>query len=324
MLRSLLLEKQQRVPALLLAHAGVALLLAVIAPTLLLIVGPLVLGVPHVLSDLRYLVLRPALSRGLRWLLLGGCGALFAVRLLELLGLRGLARLELGTAGLLALGVVVLGAPRLKSARTLGALLLIASLSGAALLWPRGARLCLSHAHNVVALALWALVFCRSRRRALLVSVSILGAALLLLSTPLAWWGFRHGLPAAFGLHAFAAVAALAPGIANTTLALGVVSSFAFLQSVHYAVWLHAVPQEATRGDATLTFRMSLRSLVADFGKPVLLLVSLLVVAVPLAGLLAPLRVQGAYLSLSAFHAYLELAALALVWVRAGQSRACS
>jgi hypothetical protein len=69
---------------------------------------------------------------------------------------------------------------------------------------------------------------------------------------------------------------------------------------------------------------MSLRSLVADFGKPALLIVTLLVVAVPLAGGLAPLRVQAAYLSLSAFHAYLELAALALLWVRADPSRACS
>ena len=67
MLRSLLLEKQRRVPALLLAHASVALLLAVAAPTLLLIAGPMVLGVPHVLSDVRYLVLRPASSRSLQW-----------------------------------------------------------------------------------------------------------------------------------------------------------------------------------------------------------------------------------------------------------------
>jgi hypothetical protein len=323
-LRPLLLEKQRRVPALLLAHASVALALAVTAPMLLLIVGPLVLGVPHVLSDLRYLVLRPALSRPLRWLLLSGCGVLFGVRLAELLGVHGLARWELGGAGLLALSVVLLGATTLKSPRTLGALLLIVALSGAALRWPNAARLCLSHGHNVIALALWALVFSRSRRRALLVSLSVLVAVALLLATPLAWWGFRHGSQAALGLHAFAAAEVLAPGIADTTLALGVVSSFAYLQSVHYAIWLHAVPQEVTRGEGTLTFRMSLQSLIADFGKPALLLVTLLVVAVPLVGMLAPLRVQAAYLSLSAFHAYLELAALALFWVRADPSRTCS
>jgi hypothetical protein len=323
-LRPLLLEKQRRVPALLLAHACVALLLAVTAPTLLLVLGPLLLGVPHVLSDLRYLVLRPALSRPLRGVLLGGCGALFGVRLLELLGVRDLVRLELGAAGLLALAIVTLGAPRLASRRTLGALLLIAALGTAAVLWPGVARLAVTHGHNVVALAIWGIVFCRSRRRALLVVLLILGAAALLVGTPLAWWGYKHGLPQAFGLHAFAAADALAPGISSAPLALGVVASFAFLQSVHYAVWLHAVPQEATRGDATLSFRMTLRSLVADFGKPALLLVTLLVVAVPLAGLVAPLRTQVAYMSLSAFHAYLELAALALLWVRGGQSHACN
>jgi len=138
----------------------------------------------------------------------------------------------------------------------------------------------------------------------------------------------HHGSPilllcnscVAASLHAFAAADTLAPGVRDTALALGIVASFAFLQSVHYAVWLHAIPQEATRGEGTLTFRMSFRALVADFGWPMLALSTLLILAVPLAGLVAPLRAQATYLSLSAFHAYLELAALALIWVRGGEA----
>jgi hypothetical protein len=61
---------------------------------------------------------------------------------------------------------------------------------------------------------------------------------------------------------------------------------------------------------------MSFRALVADFGRPLLVLSALVIVAVPLAGIVAPLRTQATYLSLSAFHAYLEIAALALFWVR--------
>src|SRR6188472_4040084 len=83
LLRPVLLEKRRRVPALLLLHASAALVLSVLSPTLLLIAGPLLLGVPHLLADLRYLVLRPALSRALRRLLLGGCAALFLARLFE-------------------------------------------------------------------------------------------------------------------------------------------------------------------------------------------------------------------------------------------------
>lgn len=322
-LRAILLDKQRRVPVLLLAHASVALVLAVMAPALMLVLGPLVLGVPHVLSDLRYLALRPALSPGLRRLLLGGSAALFGARLLEHVGLGQAARLELGGAGVLVLAVVVWGAPRVRSARVVGAVFTIAALAAAALVWPRAARLFLGHAHNVLALLVWGLLFRRTRRYALPVALLILGVAALLLATPLAWWGFRHGLPAGLGLHIFAAADTLAPGLTDVTLALGVVSSFAFLQSVHYAIWLHAVPQEATPGNGTLSFRMSYRSLRADLGKPALLLATLLVLAVPAAGAVSPLRIQAAYLSLSSFHGYLELAALALAWVRPEQTGAC-
>jgi len=317
LLRPLLLEKRRRIPALLLAHASVALVLSVLWPTLLLIVGPLVLGVPHLISDVRYLVLRSALSRLTRWLLLGGGALLLLVRASELAGLRGMPRVELGTAALLTLGVVAVAAPRLKSRRVLGALLVTLGLAALGLAWPRQARLLLGHGHNLVALGIWAFMFCRSRPRALGVVALLLGATALLLATPLAWWGFQRGLPQSFGLHVFAAADTLAPGIRSTPLALGIVASFAFLQSVHYAVWLHAIPQEATRGEGTLTFRMSFRALVAELGRPLLALLVLLVLAVPLAGCFAPLRAQASYLSLSAFHGYLELAALALFWVRA-------
>ncbi len=321
LLRPVLLQKRVRVPALLLLHASAALVLSVLSPTLLLIAGPLLLGVPHVLADLRYLALGRALSPTLRQLLLAGCAALFAARLLEVSGAGSMARVELGFAALVTLGVIALGAPRLASGRVLVAVGMTLALAGAALIWPRGARLVLGHGHNLVALALWAFMFRPARRRALGVAVGVLGAVVLLLTTPLAWWGFVHGLPAAFGLHAFAAADTLAPGVEDATLALGVVSSFAFLQSVHYAVWLHAIPQEATRGEGTLTFRMSYRALVSELGWPILALAMLLILAVPVAGLVSPLRAQTTYLSLSAFHAFLELWALSLLWVRAGGAR---
>src|SRR5690349_10174573 len=84
-LRDVLLTKRRRIPALLALHASVALALSVLAPTLLLIAGPLLLGVPHLLSDVRYLVLRPALSSGIKRVLLGGSLALIAVRLASVL-----------------------------------------------------------------------------------------------------------------------------------------------------------------------------------------------------------------------------------------------
>ena len=95
-----------------------------------------------------------------------------------------------------------------------------------------------------------------------------------------------------------------------------IVSSFAFLQSMHYAVWLHAVPQEETRGNATLTFRMSARALRGELGAWGLAGAAVLCVGVPAAALYgSALSAKNLYLSLSSFHAYLELAAGAAFFV---------
>lgn len=163
---------------------------------------------------------------------------------------------------------------------------------------------------------LWAALYAGSKPAAVAVVLVIAGLAALLVLSPLAWLGLQHGQQSAFGLHSLAAADTLAPGVQSTRLALGIVVSFAFLQSVHYAVWLHAIPQAATRGDATLSFRMGWRSLRQDLGRWGLLVCVALVLLVPLAGLAAPLATKSLYLSLSAFHGYLELAAAALFFVR--------
>src|SRR5262245_36440432 len=102
-LRELLLDKRRRIPSMLLVHAGAAFVLSVFAPTLLLVLGPLLLGVPHVLSDLRYLLLRPKWSTSARRWLVGGPLALLGLRLAELCGVT-LIRYELPLAALWVAG----------------------------------------------------------------------------------------------------------------------------------------------------------------------------------------------------------------------------
>jgi hypothetical protein len=318
-LRALSLKKARRVPALLVGHALVALVLALFAPAFLLVVGPLLLGVPHLVADVRHLVLRPVLPRLAGPMLLTGSILLLGARALEVAGVRGMGRVELGLAGALLFGAIALALPSAGAQRRLRATvatLIALLLVGAALTWPRESRVLLGHGHNVVALLLWLAFYRRGSAGAVWVVGLVLGLAALLVFSPLAWLGYRHGVQSAFGLHSLAAADTLAPGIRSARLALGIVASFAFLQAVHYAVWLHAIPQDATRGDATLTFRMSWRSLGHDFGPWLLLAVVGLVLLVPLAGIVAPLAAQSAYLSLSAFHGYLELAAAALFFVR--------
>ncbi|HEX6764914.1 MAG TPA: hypothetical protein VF103_05535, partial [Polyangiaceae bacterium] len=209
--RAILVEKRRRIPALLLVHGAAALALSVLAPTVLLVLGPILLGVPHVIADVRYLVLRPRLPRRVRSCLYLGSAALLALGAAELFGIRGLSRWELGFSALWIVMTAFIAAPRLRDAR----LLVIALLAGAfaTLGWhaPSAVRLVMAHAHNIVALCLWAFVFCSSRTRALWVTAAILGVATLLATTPLAWWGLEHGVFRSFGLHAFAAADQLAP-----------------------------------------------------------------------------------------------------------------
>jgi hypothetical protein len=310
-LRSILLAKQRRIPALLGVHAGAALFLAVIAPTVLLVLGPLLLGVPHLLSDLRFLVLRPAFEPRARTLLLGGSALLVALRAAEALGLRGVSAAEPVLAGAWLIGACAVTSPGRRGARWGLALAGAFGFTGCAWQWPWATRLVLAHGHNLVALALWVWGFSRHPGRAAMLALTFLVAAVTLVASPVAWLGFEQGVRESFGLHSLAAADSLAPGVRDVPLALGIVSSFAFLQSLHYAVWLHAIPQEETRGDATLSFRMSLRQLAGELGGWGLALSALLVVALPIgAAVGSPRSAKDLYLSLSSFHAYLELAAV--------------
>lgn len=322
-LRGLLLDKSRRIPLLLGVHASAALVLSVFAPSLLLLAGPLLLGVPHLVSDVRYLILRPAIAPRLRSLLLAGSALLLLLRIAHGLGLARVDSAELWVAGGLVLTTSVFAAQKQGIWRVGLVLVALCALGSAAWAWPRAFRVVLAHAHNLVALALWVFGFSRQPRAAKLLALGFVGVGALLLLTPLAWFGFKHGLRECWGLSALQAAATLAPGIQSTTLALGLIASFAFLQSLHYAVWLHAVPQEETRGNATLSFRMSARQLRRELGSWGLGAAAALTVAVPvLACCGSVVGAKDLYLSLSAFHAYLELAAGAVFFVSCSGPRA--
>ena len=123
----------------------------------------------------------------------------------------------------------------------------------------------LTHLHNVLALVLWLTLF---RRRpgwtALPVALVVIGSVVFLSGAFLPWTA-QHGGLAAFGGTVSRLGAGLAPGAAPH-VAASVVMVFVFLQSVHYAVWTAWIPQDCLVGEGTPTFRMTMRSLLADFG----------------------------------------------------------
>ena len=169
------------------------------------------------------------------------------------------------------------------------------------------------HLHNAMALALWWALRPRDRRALAVVALVVAGAALLLVGAldpvvaAASGWQVPLAIP---GLDAHAQ--AYAPG-AEAPWAMRVVLSFAFLQAVHYAIWLRLVPEDARQRPAPRPFRASWRALRDDLGRPLLGLALLLALGIATWGALDLIAARAGYLRLATFHGYLELAVAALL-----------
>ena len=274
--------------------------LTVAAPLWLLALSPLLLGVPHLLADFRYLVVRPALHRRT---------ALCALAALPLLACGFGAP---AWVGLLAMAVAVLGA-RCGWALRLAGLAAWAAMTFAATADESAFVLAFVHLHNAMALALWWALRPRDRRALVVVALVVAGVALLLVGAldpvvaAAGGWQVPLAIP---GLDSNAQ--AYAPG-AEVPWAMRVVLSFAFLQAVHYAVWLRLVPEDARPRPAPRPFRASWRALRDDLGRPLLGLALLLALGIATWGALDLIAARAGYLRLATFHGYLELAVAALL-----------
>lgn len=309
-LRPFVVNKEARIAGVSMGHAALAACATLLCPSLLLVLGPVLLGIPHVANDIRYLVLRPNYGRGFGlWVAL--CSALLiGVRLVELgdLGNPAFARFELALVTIWIVGA--LGWTRTRWCwRRLGVAVVAASLGAAALLAPTLARLVFAHAHNVIGLCVWYALFRPRRSQAALplTWIALLAVAIYVAggSIPERW-----GWPEWFDLHIQAASQWLAPGLPPATQR-GLVLSYAFLQSVHYAVWLHFIPQDAARSAGSPTFCSSLRSAWTDFRPLGFLSIGLGMLGVLGAAYVDPLTTSAVYLFVTPFHGYLELVVLA-------------
>lgn len=302
---------------------AVAFTMAVFVPGFAYVVGPAILGVPHVVSELRFLFARRASPRALAALLVGGTLLLLALRVAEMLAPRftAYAPVEVSVGwGLGIAAAIVGGVVARRPARALLVVAPTAAVLVAAAAHPSLARLVFAHAHNVITIAVWLVVF-RRRARFALPTVLLLAAGALWLGTGAS---FGHLDPTSpFVRHFLDEVITAWPrGMVTQANAVGIGLVFVFLQGVHYAVWLAWIPQEDVRGEGTTTFRMSLRALARDLGAPALAIAAALSVAMIAASFVSVHRTRGLYLSLATFHGYLEVAALAYALVRGRRSAA--
>jgi hypothetical protein len=132
-------------------------------------------------------------------------------------------------------------------------------------------------------------------------------------------WSARLGALTALDVDVARVAAWLAPDV-GLALAVPLALVHAFSDSVHYTTWLGVIPEEEVRAEGSLTFRMTVRSLLADFGKAGVAAVGVMLAVVVGGSLVNLTATRGVYFSLAGFHGYLELAVLAYL-VAAGEAR---
>lgn len=297
------------------AVAGSSLMLfamagAVFLPMWMLALGPIVWGTPHVLSDIRYLWVRPGRHREwATWLLVGG----------PLLGLTITAQPAWGFGA----AVGALACARGALWKKLLLLPLAAGLVWFALANEYLVAVLFAHAHNFIGVALfWAW----RRRAGKLHWVPLLAFALgcgVLMSgwlddTVLAM-GTLSVNPG--GLDVYYHLASLSPGVEGM-LGVRLVLLFTFAQSVHYAVWVRLVPEEDRPRETPRTFAASFRVLRAEFGPWLLGATVLVTLAVAVWAAFDVFAARNGYLRAVLFHGHLEVAAAALLLVEGTRPRA--
>ncbi len=305
--RSLVVARERRVAL----AASLLLLSAYISastiPLWALALGPLLWGIPHILSDIRYLVVRKGLHK--RRLVL----AILAIGVLA-------AALGAGVRGALAAAfVAALVARGSRLRRALAAFAILPFLALA--LWAGWkADLAFAHLHNVVAFGLWWAWRRRTSKLHILpLALFALGSLLLLTGAAAPTLALTGGLSAPWtGLSIRHLAWGLSPTMAEPW-ASRLIVFYAFAQSAHYVVWLRLIPEDDRRSHTPRSYAQSFRALGADLGALVLwgALVSVLAL-VAWAALLGFGNARDGYLKLAFFHGYLEIIVAGLLFVEGG------
>jgi hypothetical protein len=310
--RPLYRDRSLRVIVLAVVSIAFAFAMTLGAPLVLLAVGPIVLGVPHLLSDARYLVARRGLHlRAAFWIAIAAPATLVwtenrvYVGLIACVGAAVVARASIGKKAI--------------------ALVLLAAGAAVAYRFRGTAEIVFAHLHNLIALAIWAAFFRRADSRGRVASRAATAVIALFAVLSLVLF-VAPVLPAGdaslFGVSIAEQVRAVSPVAAGSPLALRFVSFFAFAQTVHYAVWLRLVPEDDRPRAGVRGFASTARALRADLGVPVLVMFVALSALFVVWACISLHAARIGYLELAVTHGYLEVAVAILFVLEAGRSRA--
>jgi hypothetical protein len=334
-LRGIFVDRASRLLAFFLLSAALHFTLSLAAPVWMMALGPLILGVPHLFSGLRYLpkILSSARRERAQWLSKFIALVLFAVACLRLVHggfvLRSGFLLRDGWEWI-ALGSVAVAFAFCYgfSLGVLSRFLILVPLALGSWYFPFQTASGLLLGHNFISFFFW-IASTRNRQEKIVALLalgifSVLSAAIIT--------GFADPL-----LHFFVCVLprviaspSLGPILDPLMLATQVwpsqtnpawleraLSTFAFGQAMHYFVWLKAVPEQDTKQEVPLSFTQSKRATVRDLGRPLAgtaLAASLtMIIAI---GFYHLGVLREIYIAASAAHGYVELAALPFLFKR--------
>jgi hypothetical protein len=315
-------SRELRAAASLTLSIALALVLTALAPLELLALGPIVLGVPHLAADVRYLVVRPRLhTRPAFWLAV-------------VVPLVALGVTTQGWLGFVAVAGAALALPRAWSARRVLAIAAASSLAVLAWWLPRTVGPVMAHVHNLVAVAFflaWPHLVSRERTShwhlvptALfaLATLAIFAGVIDPIALDVGEVAIRDGFGTSLDMHLYS----LAPrGLdggsvldATGPSALRFVLFFAFAQSVHYGTWLRVIPEEDRARPTPRTFRASVAALREEGSLPVMLVFAVLALGLAVWAVFDVYAARVGYLRGALFHGYLELAIVGVLTASSG------
>ena len=307
---------------------AVNLFLSILFPLWVLLLGPMIYGIPHILSSIRYTHLAlnktPTSPRpGLRFFT-----SIFTVILLFRLatdtGFIRLPDFDL-LPEWISLVVTFLGAAWIYKERlfTLRNIIYLFCLLGAAWIapvWMSGALILI---HNFIGFFYW--IHASQTRRERIVSIAATGVFTAI--TAMIFLGcfdsvYHSFTPAAEIVWAKMDYSQLgkmiAPWSPNYIVWFHCVVAYAFGQAVHYFVWLKAIPDQRHTHETPTSFRQSYRLLVNDFGKGYLAAFAALSLIPILAWCFVNYpQARVVYFAIASYHGFLELATLSFIFKRA-------
>jgi hypothetical protein len=279
-----------------------ALLTSGLLPLWTLALGPILLGVPHIVSDVRYLVAKPGYHKRVAWCVVVG---------LPLIAVTASDSMAMGL--LASLGAVAVARADLR--RKLAAAFIIVGLMRLSAFAGHYADLGFVYAHNLIAVWLWwAWRPRKTRWHWLPLSMIGVGCAALLGGVFDPWLSGGALSWSPQGLELPYHLSLLAPEVAHPW-GMRLVLLFSFLQSVHYGIWLRLMPEEDRGRDTPRTFAASALALRADLGRPLLWVSVLAAVGVACWATFALAEAREGYLRMALFHGYLELAVVTMFWL---------